>query len=253
MTIRSTARAAVCTTLVTAARGAPLASAAGTHPTAGRVITTLKQRCTREFDRRMRGLHAADGAVQHFTWLTDAHRDALAASLASDADALAGFRAEIEAATSRDELYAACKRALIGTGLVFFDLRKVRLTIGADYMAAVVDRLQTILDKADAMLDDLEGQGVDVSEWRGTLADAQGALHGIAGELDGLGDDLIALGADDFAAAGMDALTDDTLALYGAFGDLRELVGELKDLYQQFQHSGDGGSAGGGDGGATSN
>lgn len=146
-----------------------------------------------EIDRRMATIERLRRAVDGSRHLTDAHEAALERILDRSATGLRALRAEIDAATTVEELRADLRRIVEDFRVYLLVVPQVRLVIAADVTEAAVTRGVRIAERLELAIAAAEAAGKDVGEAPELLASMRGHLRAAGAKVNGLASAILPL------------------------------------------------------------
>jgi hypothetical protein len=201
MSTRTIRRAAttILAILLTAILGVAAAQttlAAGTTPTSpasALTPSTIKQHCEAAISRRLTSLSDLQNRVGGASVLTAAHRSALLGIIGSDRSGLSALEAKIAADTSASQLRADCQDIVTGYRVYVLVVPQVHLTIAADRVDFVDDKIQGLHGKLEVALQGCSAGPAECQAAEQAFDDLQSkvrqsnqAVAGVAAEVLGL-------------------------------------------------------------------
>lgn len=187
----------------------------------------LQRRCLSAAKQRADMVRQMQKAVDRSVNVTDEHEATLDAILADSRTGLTQAAGAIIAATTRDELVAACG-SVVDLRIMSLVLPQVRITLGGDKTVARSENLTDLLADVPDLLDQIDAFGIDVSQWRAMLDEVLAQLDGIGTAVTDAVDGVLALTPDAFgteATALMDAAVDEIL---GSRDDLEDIDADIE-------------------------
>lgn len=197
-------------------------------------LAAEKARCLAAVDVRLPELRRLDAALAAARRVTDAHRQAQAASLTTATSGLQALRTTIAADTDRTALDAHCRSIVDDYRVFALRAPQTHLVVAGDAAAAGVAALADATTKLATALDRAAAAGRDVTAARGALADLRAKTADASGRLAGLVDGVVAVtpsqydadhGVLDGARAGLKAVAAD---LHAARADVAAIAAALK-------------------------
>lgn len=249
---RAVLRATATLALVTATSLAPVGSIAGAAvvergPGAGQLpprspdaqpsrevagaLRGLQRRCLGAVKQRADLVRTMQKAVDRSVNVTDEHETALDEILANSRTGLTEAATAIVAATTREDLIAACKNVVENLRIMSLVYPQVRITLGGDKTVARSENLTDLLADVPDLLDQIEGLGIDVSEWRTLLDEILAQLDGIGTSVTDAVDGVLALTPEEFGAEATALMDDAVESILGSRSDLEDIDADIEAAF----------------------
>jgi hypothetical protein len=210
------------------------AQADTTAPASADRLASAKTRCRNAITSRLGHIEVLQARASASGPLTDAHTATITAFLAAATDGLTARLADVDAATTAEQLKAACSKIVPDFRIYALRTPQVHLAIGFDAADQAHGRLEGVADKLQAAID--AGQGGNIPLATEKLAAMRVALDAAAAATAGHADALLAVTPVDYNADHA-VLAPYRASLVTAKGHLREAARLARDAAAALRES----------------